>query len=377
MKKKIAFFVFIVVVAASIFALIDYIIFNKNYSSSNAVFVKSDSLTFLSFKIPGKIEKIYKKEGEEVKKGELLAKLETKELEYEKKGLEYQINSLNDKINSLISQKIKLQNDIQNNLKLNQNEINKLQKAIEAKSLEISAKTYQLSKLKSDYEKFLKLYKQGKISREKYESVKVAYFGLRDEINALKKTIEAMEIDKNSLNIKSKLIENNQNEVKRLEFAIASAKKSLNAMEEKLNLINQKIKDSYLYSPIDGKIAKKLVNENEVVDAGMRVLSVVNPKDLYVLDLIEETKLKGIGPGCEAKIHIDALNQDFDGEVSKILPASAATFALVPRDISSGEFTKLAQRFYVRIRFKKIPPNVLVGMSGEVTIKRCKMKNEK
>jgi membrane fusion protein (multidrug efflux system) len=364
-------------VAASIFALIDYIIFNKNYSSSNAVFVKSDSLTFLSFKIPGKIEKIYKKEGEEVKKGELLAKLETKELEYEKKGLEYQINSLNDKINSLISQKIKLQNDIQNNLKLNQNEINKLQKAIEAKSLEISAKTYQLSKLKSDYEKFLKLYKQGKISREKYESVKVAYFGLRDEINALKKTIEAMEIDKNSLNIKSKLIENNQNEVKRLEFAIASAKKSLNAMEEKLNLINQKIKDSYLYSPIDGKVAKKLANENEVVDAGMRVLSVVNPKDLYVLDLIEETKLKGIGPGCEAKIHIDALNQDFDGEVSKILPASAATFALVPRDISSGEFTKLAQRFYVRIRFKKIPPNVLVGMSGEVTIKRCKMKNEK
>jgi len=63
--------------------------------------------------------------------------------------------------------------------------------------------------------------------------------------------------------------------------------------------------------------------------------------------------------------------KDFDGVVSKILPASAATFALVPRDISSGEFTKLAQRFYVRIRFNKLPKDVKVGMSGEVKIEKC------
>jgi membrane fusion protein (multidrug efflux system) len=80
--------------------------------------------------------------------------------------------------------------------------------------------------------------------------------------------------------------------------------------------------------------------------------------------------MKGIKPGCKVKIHIDALDKDFNGVVSKILPASAATFALVPRDISSGEFTKLAQRFYVRIKFDQIPDGVLVGMSGEVEIRR-------
>jgi membrane fusion protein (multidrug efflux system) len=107
------------------------------------------------------------------------------------------------------------------------------------------------------------------------------------------------------------------------------------------------------------------------VDAGMKILSIVDPKSLYVLDLLEETKLKGINPGCSVKIHIDALDKDFEGVVSEILPASASTFALVPRDISSGEFTKLAQRFYVKIKFNKVPKNVLVGMSGEVQIAKC------
>ena len=145
----------------------------------------------------------------------------------------------------------------------------------------------------------------------------------------------------------------------------------LKALNEKLSLINQNIKNSYIYSPIDGVVAKKFANNDEVIDAGMKVLSVVNPKDLYVLDLLEETKLKGIKPGCKAIIHIDALDRDYEGTVSEILPASAATFALVPRDISSGEFTKLAQRFYVRIKFDKVPDDVLVGMSGEIQIAKC------
>jgi membrane fusion protein (multidrug efflux system) len=119
---------------------------------------------------------------------------------------------------------------------------------------------------------------------------------------------------------------------------------------------------------LNGKIAKKFANADEVANTGSKILSIVDPKDLYVLVLLEETKLKGVKKGNYVKIHIDATDRDYGGYVNKILPASAATFALVPRDISSGEFTKLAQRFYVRIRFKKIPDDVLVGMSGEVEI---------
>jgi membrane fusion protein (multidrug efflux system) len=371
MKKRVALVIFIVLLIGSLYGLYKYIVFNKTYSSSNAVFVKSDTLTFLSFKLPGKIEKIYVNEGDDIKKGELLAKLDTKSLEIQKKELEFNIKALHSKINAIKLQKEKISNDIKNELNLTKNDIFKLQKKIESFTHVINAMKYKLNKLKNDYLRFSKLYRQGKISREKFEGVKTAYFALKEEIKAKEKSLEALKTDKKSLGIKLAMIENSKKEVLRLEKLIKSSKNQLKALKEKLSLVNQQIRDSYLYSPIDGKVAKKLANNDEVVNAGMRVLSVVNPRDVYVLDLLEETKLKGIKPGCEAKIHIDALDEDFDGVVEKILPASAATFALVPRDISSGEFTKLAQRFYVRIRFKKVPKNVLVGMSGEVQIAKC------
>ncbi len=371
MKKKIALVLLIVLIVVSAFALYKYIVFTKNYASSNAVFVKSDSLTFLSFKIPGKIEKIYVNEGDEVKKGTLLAKLDTKELELKQKALMNNINSLDEKIKATIIQKDKLQDDIKDNISLINENIEKLKKTIEAKKHAIKAEEYRLEKLKSDFLRFQNLYKKGKISKEKFESVKTAYLALNEKIKADKKILSSMQNDLNILNIKLKMARNSFKDVKRLEKAIASMKENKKALLENLKVIEKNIKDSFIYAPFNGKIAKKFVSSKEVVGAGKRVLSILDLKDLYVLDLLEETKMKGIGKGCEVKIHIDALDKDFEGYVSKILPASAATFALVPRDISSGEFTKLAQRFYVRIRFKEMPKGVLVGMSGEVDIKRC------
>jgi len=376
-KNKIVLIIFGILLIGSIVALVKYIIFTNKYISSDAVFVKSDTLTNLSFKLSGKIEKIYVNEGDNVRKGELLAKLDTKELLTKQKELKANINALKNKLEATKIQKEKLLNEINTNLQLLDVKKEKLQKNIESMAFYIDSMKYKLKKLKDDYEKFKRLYKNNKISKEKFENVKVAFFSLKDTIKSQEKKFQALLLDQNRLELQKKLIVNNKKEIIRLEKLINSQTNHLNALQEKLALINQKIKDSFLYAPFDGKVAKKFVNNDEVVPAGKMVLSVVNLKNLYVLDLLEETKLKDIKVGCKVKIHIDALDKDFDGVISKILPASAATFALVPRDISSGEFTKLAQRFYVKIRFNKVPKDVKVGMSGEVEIYKCKMESEK
>ena len=64
-------------------------------------------------------------------------------------------------------------------------------------------------------------------------------------------------------------------------------------------------------------------------------------------------------------------DKEFTGVVREVMPASAATFALVPRDISAGEFTKVAQRIPVRIEITGGDRSLLrVGLGGEVEIKR-------
>ncbi len=372
MKRNIIISIFLILILATLYALYKYISFTNHYVSSDAVFVKSDTLTNLSFKFPGKIDKIYVNEGDKIKKGEILAKLDTTDLKIEKKELIQNINALNNKIKATIIQKKKLINDINDSINITKVKIDKLKNLIKAKKYTIKAKEIKLQKMKKDYLRFKRLFDQNKISREKYENVKTSFLAFQNEIKADKKVLNSMYDDLKELNLTLQINQNNKKDIQKLTKLIKSMIFQNNALKEKLALINQNIKESYIYAPFNGIVAKKFANADEIVPAGKMILSVVNLKNVYVLDLLEEKKLKGIKKGCKVKIHIDALDKDFNGYVSKILPASAATYAILPRDISSGEFTKLQQRFYVRIRFDKVPRGIKVGMSGEVTINKCK-----
>ena len=370
MKNKTLFVILILMLIAGVGGLIKYINYTNNFVRSDAVFIKSDSLTFLSFKLAGKIEKIEVKEGDKIQKGEILAKLDTKNLKIQKRELLQNINSLDEKIKALKIQKEKLSKDIINNENLIKIQISKMDRTIEAKAYLIDAKRYQLNKLKKDYERFSKLLKNRKISQEKYEKIETAYLSLKDEIKADEKILASMSEDKTSLFVKLQINENQKKEIERLSKTINSIEFQKKALNEKIALLNQNIKDSFIYAPFNGVVAKKFVNDDEVVKAGRNVLSVVNLRDVYVLVYLQEDKLKKIKIGNEVKISIDGLGKEYNGKVNQILPASASTFALIPRDFSSGEFTKLQQRFFVKIKFDKIPKNIKVGMSAEVQIKR-------
>ncbi len=90
--------------------------------------------------------------------------------------------------------------------------------------------------------------------------------------------------------------------------------------------------------------------------------------------LLEEDKLKGVKVGNKVIFRPDAFkNAEFVGKVIEISPASAATFALVPRDVSAGEFTKVVQRIPVKIELIEGPIELLrVGIGGSVKIERSK-----
>jgi membrane fusion protein (multidrug efflux system) len=127
-----------------------------------------------------------------------------------------------------------------------------------------------------------------------------------------------------------------------------------------------------LKSAIAGRIAKKFVSAGDIVSPMSAVYAVLDPNNLYIVALLEENKLNGVTPGDPVSIRIDAYpDQKYKGMVNQVLPASAATFALAPRDISAGEFTKVAQRIPVRIDITEGDVSFLqVGLSGEVEIRR-------
>ncbi|MHB1287208.1 MAG: HlyD family secretion protein [Leptospirales bacterium] len=125
-----------------------------------------------------------------------------------------------------------------------------------------------------------------------------------------------------------------------------------------------------VHAPISGQVAERIAQIGEVVSPGQPLLSVVNPKDIWVTAKIKETRMHAVKVGQPVDIDVDTYpDHPFHGHVDRILPISAAAVSLLPPENASGTFVKVIQRIPVRIRIDD--PGVFVlrpGMSTEVRI---------
>ncbi len=372
-KKKLGFFVFIVLALFFLSWLIYFLWHRYHYAVSDAVFVKADRFIYVSFpKVNGKLKKLYKNEGDPVKKGELLAEIENKDYALKVAQLEKALKAIKDQENALKFSIKQLKREIALRVEQLTEEKQRIKDAEKAQLYNIKGLEVRLSQIKKDEKRLKKLYKDGLVSVHDLEEIQTQKKELENQISSAKAQLlsikkQLKEIDKNielTLNEKNTILA-----YKSRLLSLEAKRKSMEKQKEEAEVYYNYTK---LYSPIDGIIAKKFHSEGDVLGPGEPVYAIVDPKSYYILVLLEETKLRGVKKGCPVKIKLDAYpDEEFEGVVDKILPASAATFALVPRDISAGEFTKLAQRIYVKIRITKGNRKLLrVGLGGEVEIKR-------
>jgi len=123
-------------------------------------------------------------------------------------------------------------------------------------------------------------------------------------------------------------------------------------------------------APFPGVVVKRYRNLGDFVSAGTPILSMYNPDLLYVTANLEETRLSGVAPGNTVELRLDAFDEPFKGRVVWINKSTGAQFALMPRNVVSGEFTKVVQRVPVRIWIEKDDrwPRLRAGLSAHVVI---------
>ena len=109
-----------------------------------------------------------------------------------------------------------------------------------------------------------------------------------------------------------------------------------------------------LCAPFDGTISKKTGEIGQQLAVGQQVMALVPDHDVWVVANIKETQLKKVRAGQEVEVEVDALNgQIFKGQVDSISAGTGSTFALLPTDNATGNFTKVVQRVAVKIVFEK------------------------
>ena len=110
------------------------------------------------------------------------------------------------------------------------------------------------------------------------------------------------------------------------------------------------------------------IREGDLVKVGTPVVTLVPDAAPYVIANYKETQLTNIQPGQVVEVAVDTFpGQVLKGRVSSVSPATGATYSLLPKDNSSGNFTKVVQRIPVRIELEP-DQSLLSGLRAGMSV---------
>jgi membrane fusion protein (multidrug efflux system) len=160
--------------------------------------------------------------------------------------------------------------------------------------------------------------------------------------------------------------------IETLKAQLAESKARLAGSQAQVDSATLNLSDAVIRASIDGRVGDKTVQVGQFVQAGTRLMTIVPLQGLYLVANFKETQLTRMRAGQPAKVKIDALgDRTIDAVVDSFSPGTGATFALLPPENATGNFTKVVQRVPVRLRLvvpDDLKGRLISGLSATVTV---------
>lgn len=299
-RRKIrAYIALILVVAALILFGWQWYIRYTTYITTDDAYVDSDKVS-VSAKIMGRIAKSYVAEGDSVTKGMLLVELDSSDMVAQKR----QLIAAREQATAASSQAEAKYNFDQLSIKVQQ---------------------VALDKAKEDYDRAALQFKGNIITREQLDHAQKAYESAQAQFEAA------------------------QAQIKVSKSMIESAKSSIKTAGAQVSTIETQLRNTRIYAPATGIIAKRWALPGDVAQAGQPIFTITKDSALYITAFFEETKIAHLFIGKPVTFTVDAFpDVTFTGQVTYIAANTASQFSLIPPNNASGNFTKVTQRIPVR-----------------------------
>jgi membrane fusion protein (multidrug efflux system) len=260
-------------------------------------------------------------------------------------------------------------------------------KGIEEAKAGVAAAKADLVLAEQEYARFTELYKQEAATQRRAQEVtqsrdaararrelaetKLAKANAdRGRIEVAKRTLEAAEKTTQKASKGVDLAETGNAQIREVELLTDVKKEGVEDARRALEAAEDNLRFTQIRAPFPGVIVKRYRHLGDFASPGVSILSMYNPDLLYVTANLEETRLRGVAPGNTVEVRLDAFDRPFEGRVVWLNKSTGAQFALMPRNVVAGEFTKVVQRVPVRIWIEKDDrwPLLRAGLSAWVAI---------
>ena len=121
-------------------------------------------------------------------------------------------------------------------------------------------------------------------------------------------------------------------------------------------------------APRSGVIAARWANEGDTVPAGQPIVTLMDPRQVWVVANIDEDKIGAVRPGQLVDVYIKSLDRTLAGRVETVSPVTAATASLQPEQTSSSTLRRLVQVIPIKITLDEDPLTLIPGSSAEIRI---------
>ena len=253
---------------------------------------------------------------------------------------------------------------------------------------QIQQRQAELTRANADYERYKSLVQDRAVTTQSFEKAKQDMEVAKSNLDAAVAThtqmlVKVKESEQSLKDTESNAVraEGSKQSAIAAEAQTDASKDTVNvqkaaANQSEIEYQNALVQLSYtkILAPVAGTIGHKTVEVGQQIDKGQALMSIVSDEK-WVVANFKETQIGKMRVGQQVDIKVDALSgKKFLGHVQSISPASGADFSMLPPDNASGNFTKVVQRFSVKITFDansvKGNENVLTpGMSVVVGVR--------
>ena len=303
----------------------------------------------VSPQIGGQIGELLVKEGDVVKRDQLVATIKPDELQAD--TAYYRSN-----VAGLSSQVQESEAALRFQQRQTADQIAQAESTVASTEAQVKAAAADLESARLTYSRTQDLAQQKVASAQELDQARTAFNAAQAKLDALNKQVEAQRSAVALARANAEQVAVRQSQVKANEHMQAAAA----AQQAKADV---RLRYTEIHAPIDGIVDVRAVRAGEVVIAGQPVVTLINPDDLWVRADVEETYVDRVTIGQKLTVRLPS-GAEREGTIFyRGVDAGFAT----QRDVSRTK--RDIKTFEIRLRVDNADRRLAVGMTAYVLLK--------
>jgi HlyD family secretion protein len=302
----------------------------------------------VSSKIMGRVEKLYVDEGSKVKAGDLIAEVDSAELEAEKNAAEATIHAYDSQVSSTQA------TEAQTLGETNSGVVNSQARLAAAKAALVQAQA-DLVRIQSDSQRMVALAKAGVESDQDRVRAEEQLNAQNAVVLSAQKNVDAAQADLNTANARLHQQRAAASNVAMNQAQVVNAKAQLAEADTRLGYTK-------IYAPVTGTVSVRATRQGEVVNPGTPIVTIIDFGDTWVRAEAPETESRFVADGDRLKVRLPQGNPIWGTVIFKAVESDFAT----QRDVSRRK--RDIKTIGLKLKVDNPDGALVPGMTAEVLL---------